>query len=126
MGRSKRVKAKVSTRGTATGINKGKEKHSPLIDLSGIPMAGLPTLLLSIKRGVPEPVGRGRMVQDQWDHLICKLDRGSTVTLETKIANSVARRAKNIGYVVRLTKLDSIFTELWFGGFQGIPKAVKV
>jgi len=103
-----------------------KERVSPLLKLKG--KKEDPEVMKWLKRArsnVEEPVGRGRLQQDHWDHLIAKMVTKNAYALPKQIAASVARRAKSMGYVVRLTKLDEDFIELWFGGFKEVPRRKK-
>ena len=116
------VKKKVKKRKVVK--RKSKEKHSPLLKLEGKPSADIEKLLKRVQKNIPEPArwgGKG----EEWDHLISALDKGDAFPLEHKIAGSVANRLKKLGYVVRLKRLDKDFTQLWFGGFQGVSKKSK-
>ena len=106
-------------------IKKSKQKQSPDLVLLGEPPTEVEKYLKRVRKNAPEPSPRGRKIGGAWDWLISALDRGDELPLEQKIAASVANRGRNLGYVVRLSKIDDELTMLWFGGYVGVPKKVK-
>ena len=99
-------------------------KKSPGLILKGEPSPEIKKLLKTVKKNSAEPTitGKGK---GKWDHLINGLRKKDTLELPTKKARSIAHRARKLGYVVRLKTLTKKLTELWFGGFQGIPKEAE-
>jgi len=119
----KSVKHKVGS--TRSRPSRGKkEKHSPDLNLGGEPDPEVMEYFENLRKNVPEPAGRGRQAQDGWDHVIFKLEKGNSLAFPRLMANAIARRGKALGYVIRLTKVDKDFVDLWFGGFEGISKKV--
>ena len=119
---------KAARKGTKTGSKRGskkrKGKKSPLLILRGEPTEEILKLLKGVQKNVPEPIGWGKR-RGHWDHLIAALDKKDALILPSNIATAVATRGRKLGYVVKLQKQDDQFTEIWFGGFEGIPKEVK-
>ncbi len=103
---------------------KKKIKRSPDLVLDGKPSTEITKYLKRIRKNVPTP-RRGRVAADQWDHLIAALEESDALVMEAKTAGSVARRAKSLGYDIRLSRIDEEFTEVWCGGFGGVPKRTK-
>lgn len=103
---------------------KKKIRRSPHLVLGGKPTTEIRAYIKRIRKNVVAPK-RGKATRDEWDHLIAVLEEGNALTMETKIAGSVARRAKSLGYVIRLSTIDEEFTEVWCGGFRGVPKRTK-
>ncbi len=101
-----------------------KKKRSPDLVLDGKPDAKNTRFIKRIRKNVAAPK-RGKATRDEWDHLIAVLEEGDALPMETRIAGSVARRAKSLGYVIRLSRIDEDFTEVWCGGFKGVPKRIK-
>lgn len=103
---------------------KKKIKRSPHLVLDKKPTAEIRSHIKRIRKNVTAPK-RGKATRDEWDHIIAALEEKDALVMETKIAASVSRRAKSLGYVIRLSKIDEEFTEVWCGGFQGVPKRTK-
>jgi len=122
MSKTKVVKKKAIKKKAA--IRKSNQKHSPLLKLEMPPSKDIKVFLTGVIKNVAEPARWGGQ-GEQWDHLISALDVNDALPLQHKIAQSVANRLKKLGYVVRLKRIDQDFTQLWFGGFQGVPKKSK-
>lgn len=101
--------------------NPPKLKRSPDLNLKGKPTPEIIKYRKLIRSNVEEPK-RGKKIADTWDHLIAALDKGNALAMPGNIGKSVARRAKMLGYVIRIKKLDDEFVEIWCGGFEGVPK----
>jgi len=103
-----------------TGLN----RRSPDLLLNGEMDKETRSLLKRVRRNAPEPV-RWQRQKARWDHFINMLNVADAVPLEHKIASSVATRARKLGYVAKITKLDDTYSEIWFGGYDPLPVKSK-
>lgn len=70
---------------------------------------------VKIRKNAPMPQGRGSFY---WDHLISRLDEGDEFTCDDKRAHAFCTRARKLGFVVILNKLDEDVWNVWFGGLK--------
>jgi hypothetical protein len=101
-----KAKSKVKTK------DKGKKKTNKRLRLEG-PAPDFSHL--KIFKNAPLPQGKGSFY---WDHLINILDGGSMFVLPKKQAAAFSVRAKKLGYVIVLARLDKEETSVWFGGLK--------
>lgn len=105
-------------------FKKSRQKQSPDLILNGDMPEETLLLLQGLKKGAPEPK-RWERKSARWDHFLSVLDSKDAIPVPNKIAGSIATRGRKLGYVVKVTKLDDVFSEIWFGGFQGVSKQQK-
>jgi len=107
-----------------TTFKKSKQKQSPALILHGEMAEESVLLLQGMRKDAPEPK-RWERKSARWDHFISVLEKKDAVPVPHKIAGSIAARGRKLGYVVKVTKLDDDFSEIWFGGYEGVPKQIK-
>lgn len=93
---------------------KTKTKHSPDLNLRGLPDPEMASLKILKNLQPPE----SRWGGGKWDHLIFRLEEGDCVELETKASASFANRARNLGYVIVMRKYTETITRVWFEGMD--------
>lgn len=98
-----------------------KEKHSKHLKTGG----PVPEFVKKIKilKNVPVPLGWAS--SGKWDHLIVKLEYGDCVELDSKEAASFANRARNLGYLIVIRKVDEGRSKVWFEGLNPIHAKKK-
>lgn len=98
-----------------------KIKHSKDLKTTG----PVPDFIKEIKinKNIEIPVGWSR--SSQWDHLIIKMEKGDSVDRPFKEAVSLSGRARNLGYLVVMRKIDENLSRVWFEGLNPNHKAKK-
>lgn len=105
---------KVVKKKTSPSDFKKKTKHSPDLNLSGLPDPEIQKLKI-IKNLLPPD---SRWGGGKWDHLIYRLEEGDCIELDTKASASFANRARNLGYVIVMRKHSPDITRVWFEGMD--------
>ncbi len=90
-----------------------KIDHSKKLNLSGL-KPDLSKYVIKKNSAIPAT----RYGSGNWDHLIVKLDKGDAIEMNKKEANSFTNRARNLGYVIVLRRLDGDIFCVWFGGLK--------
>jgi len=93
---------------------KTKFKHTKDLKLTG----AVPKFIQAIKinKGIEIPEGWSR--SSQWDHLIVKMEQGDSVDLPFKDGASFCNRARNLGYLIVMRKVDDDVARVWFEGLN--------
>lgn len=105
-------------------FKKSKQKQSPNLVLNGEMSEESLLLLQGLIKEAPEPK-RWERKSARWDHFISVLEKKNAVPVPAKIAGSIATRGRKLGYVIKVTKLDDDLSEIWFGGYEGVPRQIK-
>lgn len=69
-----------------------------------------------IKKNTPQP--KGRMMSSIWDHLIAKMDEGDSIVMDKRDSNAFSNRARKLGFVIVISKLEEDQFLVWFGGLK--------
>jgi len=112
------VKKKAKKKVVKKRLMKG---HSPELLLSDEDSKEIKEILRTVKQNVLEPVRWARQ-KARWDNLIFALSKNNGFVVDPKTAGSISARARKLGYVAKLTKLDEYHTQVWFGGYEPVPK----